>query len=243
VNCRCRSLFVFIRNIILIVIVIIIVVLILILSINSSPSGSAITVKFELAVSDLGAFPVGGRSVDVSSAKQQSNLYCLVLHTLEGPSDVYRKLSQGLYRCVINEERTYLLRHIKDYSHYSLSSSDGAVGFYMYFIIAHWLALTHEGIKHVLTEVFAFDHHLLFLGMLFRVERGQRVDAIGHRRHSRCNRSGIETEHARTSDHTDLGTSRHQYMHLLLLFEILFYFSFKEGTLRESAHHEYELHC
>lgn len=112
-------------------------------------------------------------------AEQQCHLHGLVLHALEGLADIDAQLAQLTDVLFIDVVHLSTVRYVEDYPHYRLTRSHRAVNLGVYFVHAHRITFSHEGVEHILTELLAFDDDLLVLRVHFWIECSERVDSIG----------------------------------------------------------------
>ena len=179
--------------------------------------------------------------MDLGAAEDKGDLHCLIFNRLKRPSDINAQLTKLLNAAVVNEIHVFLLAAVENDAHDCLPGSDWAVCLDMHFVNTDCLPLVHKSIENVLAKVFSFNDYFLLFGMLLLVIGGQGVDTIRLFADSRSDRSWVETEHASASNHADLWPLRHQDSESFLLESVLD-MSFQVGTLRESTHHEDEVH-
>ena len=177
----------------------------------------------------------------MGGSKDEGDLDRLVLYTLEGSADVYRELAQLFDRLVVDEVDLFVLATVEYDSHHCLTGSHGTVCFCMDLVNRDGLPFSHKRVKHVFAEVLPLDHNFLLFRVFRGVEGSEGIDAIGHFGDSGGDGSGVEAEHAGSSDHTHLGSSGNQHNDVAVL-ESLFHDCFQKGALREASYHEDEVY-
>lgn len=172
--------------------------------------GCARGLELELAVANLCPLLVGGRRNDLRASENQGDLDGLVLHRLEGATDVNAQLTELLYALVVDEVYSVMFRTIENYTHHRLPCSHGAVGLHVHLVDADRLALRDECVEHIFAEVLALNDNLLLVCVPLWIVGRQGVDTVGFLADTRRDRPGIESEHARSSNDADLWPLWHQ---------------------------------
>lgn len=124
---------------------------------------SGITIEFKFAVFNFSPLFVCCCCIDVGISKEKSYFHCLLLRTLSYFTYIYSKLAQLSHVVFIYKLNFFSFCFVKNYSHHCLSASYWTIYLCVNFINRDWITFSNKGIKYILTKLFSFNNHLLWV--------------------------------------------------------------------------------